>query len=122
LPLLVIVTFFIYTLKSKRISYQKGGELFQIANHALHHGHKGISGAKGSPTSFRNTNKKSVVGHSHVPIILDGFNSVGASCMLWQYYNEKGMGRQAHADIVLYPNNKSQLLVYTEDYKISNFL
>ena len=41
------------------------------------HGHKGINGAKGSPTSYKKLSHKVIVGHTHSPYLIPGVAGVG---------------------------------------------
>lgn len=86
-----------------------------------HHGDHGVNGARGSVVSFKRLNKKMIHGHGHSPRIEDGVTMVGVSCLLWQYYNSKGLSSWAHADCIVHSSGKNQLIVYDENYEVSGF-
>lgn len=44
------------------------------------HGHRGPNGARGSARGFANTQRKTFIGHTHQPAIVDGCYQVGMSC------------------------------------------
>jgi len=86
------------------------------------HGHQGVNGARGSERSFKKMNTKMIYGHKHSPLIIDGVTVVGTSTYLWMYYNSAGASAWAHADSVIYPNGKNQLIIFGDDYKISRLI
>jgi len=71
------------------------------------HGHIGSNGSRGSAMQFKEMNTKSITGHSHSPIRLDGHSSVGTLTHLRVGYN-KGLSSWMHSNIAIYPNGKSQ--------------
>jgi len=112
-----------YLLREKGISYLKSCESHFIGEYQCGmHGEYGINGAKGSINSFKNLNQKMIHAHSHSPAMIDGVTCVGVSCNLWMYYNSKGLSSWAHADSVIHEDGKNQLIIYDDEYKISNFI
>ena len=71
------------------------------------HGHIGSNGSRGSAMQFKEMNTKSITGHSHSPIRLDGHSSVGTLTHLRVGYN-KGLSSWLNSNIAIYPNGKSQ--------------
>lgn len=112
-----------YLLSQKGFTYLKNHESYFIGEYQVgHHGEYGINGAKGSINSFKRLNQKMIHGHTHSPAIIDGVTCVGVSCKLWLYYNSKGLSSWAHADAIIHESGKNQLIVYDDDYEISNFI
>lgn len=74
------------------------------------HGHKGISGARGSVRSREIGFGKSISGHTHAPEILRNTVIVGTSTKLNLPYVEGGMTRWLGANAVLYEGGLVQLL------------
>jgi len=71
------------------------------------HGHIGANGSRGSAMQFKDMNTKSITGHTHSPIRIDGHSSVGTLTHLRVGYN-KGMSSWLNSNVVIYPNGKSQ--------------
>ena len=74
------------------------------------HGHKGISGAKGSIRSRENAHGKSITGHSHTPEILRNTYIVGTSTELVLDYNKGDVSSWMAANAVLYDGGLVQML------------
>lgn len=74
------------------------------------HGHKGISGAKGSIKSRENRNGKSITAHTHAPEILRNTVIVGTSTKLELPYTEGGANAWMAANAVLYEGGLVQLI------------
>lgn len=103
--------------------YLKYGESLNIRGYecALH-GDNGTNGSRGSTKQFSNLNIKMIHGHTHTPSIIDGVTSVGITCKKEQHYNRKGLSSWAYAHSIIHKTGKNQLLVYTDNYKLSNLL
>ena len=71
------------------------------------HGHIGANGSRGSAIQFAQMNTKTVTGHTHSPIRLDGHLSVGTLTHLRVGYN-KGLSSWLNSNVVIYPNGKAQ--------------
>jgi len=71
------------------------------------HGHIGANGSRGSAIQFAQMNTKSITGHTHSPIRLDGHLSVGTLTHLRVGYN-KGLSSWMNTNVVIYPNGKAQ--------------
>jgi hypothetical protein len=71
------------------------------------HGHVGINGARGFPTSFKRLNTKNITGHTHAPVRIDGHLSVGTLTELYPPY-ARGASASLHSNIAIYPNGKAQ--------------
>lgn len=105
------------------VRYIKGNESYRIASYQCgYHGDVGVNGARGSIQSFSRLNTKMIRGHQHSPSVVNGVTTVGVTCQLHQYYNSDGMSSWANAHSIIHNNGKNQLLVYNDDYKISNLL
>ncbi|MBR9683365.1 hypothetical protein GOV03_02385 [Candidatus Woesearchaeota archaeon] len=74
------------------------------------HGHKGISGARGSIRSRELGFGKSITGHTHAPEILRNTYIVGTSTRLDLPYTDGSMSRWLAANAVLYEGGQVQLL------------
>ena len=74
------------------------------------HGHKGISGARGSVRSRENAHGKSITGHSHTPEILRNTFIVGTSTELVLDYNLGDVSSWMAANAVLYEGGLVQML------------
>lgn len=73
------------------------------------HGHVGINGAKGSPTSFSRLATKVIIGHSHSPSILKGAYTVGTSSeMKLSYSSGPSTWLQTHC--IIHKNGRRQLI------------
>lgn len=86
------------------------------------HADNGVNGARGSYKTFSKLNTKMIGGHSHTPIIHNGYTGVGVTCEIDQYYTRKGLSSWAYAHSVIHPNSKNQLLVFGDDFKISSLI
>lgn len=106
-----------------KIKYINFGDSLRISGYecALHGDH-GTNGARGTATTFAKINTKMIAGHSHSPIIIDGYTGVGITCNKDQYYTRKGLSSWAYAHSVIHPNGKNQLLVFDNDNKISSLI
>lgn len=71
------------------------------------HGHIGANGSRGSAMQFKEMNTKSITGHTHSPVRLDGHSSVGTLTHLRVGYN-KGLSSWMNTNIAIYPNGKHQ--------------
>lgn len=73
------------------------------------HGDQGVSGARGSSTSFAKLAHKNIVGHSHAACIEKGSYMVGTSSIKNLEY-VSGLSRWTHTHCIIYANGKRQLL------------
>lgn len=71
------------------------------------HGHIGANGSRGGAIQYSQMNTKTVTGHSHSPIRLDGHSSVGTLTHLRVGYNT-GPSSWLNTNVVIYPNGKHQ--------------
>lgn len=71
------------------------------------HGHIGANGSRGSAIQYAQMNTKTITGHTHSPIRLDGHLSVGTLTYLRVGYN-KGLSSWLNSNVVIYPNGKAQ--------------
>lgn len=76
------------------------------------HGHIGANGSRGGALQFFRINKKMICGHSHSPVLKDGFMSVGTLTDLRLGYN-KGLSAWAHSNAIIHKNGKRQNLIIT---------
>lgn len=105
------------------VEYINYGESLKICGYETGaHGDFGINGAKGSYKSFSRLNTKMIHAHQHSPAIHNGVTVVGVTCHIHQYYNRRGLSSWAYAHSVIHPNCKNQLLVFNDDYGISNLV
>jgi len=105
------------------VTYLKMGDSLLIEDYecALH-GDFGTNGSKGNTKSFSRVNRKMVHAHTHSPKIHNNVTAVGVTCLLYQYYNRKGLSSWAHAHSAIHPNGKNQLLVFGDDYTLSGLI
>jgi hypothetical protein len=75
------------------------------------HGHKGISGGRGSIRSKEVGFGKSITGHSHAPEIQRNTMVVGTNSKLELPYTEGGQNNWLNANAVLYRGGLAQLII-----------
>ena len=78
------------------------------------HGHKGMSGSRGSLNQFSKLITPNIVGHSHAPHIKGNTYQVGVSCSLHHGYNE-GLSKWAYASVTLNARGARQLIVLNKN-------
>ena len=115
-----IIGYLINDLGIPNLKYIKESDSLNINGYEQVHGHLGANGARGNPQTFRRLNHKTMSGHSHCPIILDGSTVVGTSSKLNLPY-VKGLSSWMHADSLIF-ETKNQLICYDYDYKISSLI
>lgn len=71
------------------------------------HGHIGVNGARGFPTSFKRLNTKNITAHTHSPVRIDGHLSAGTLTDRYQSYI-KGATAAMNSNVAIYPNGKAQ--------------
>jgi hypothetical protein len=74
------------------------------------HGHKGINGAKGSPTGMKRGYGKGIFGHTHTPEINGDCITVGTSSIIPLEYGEGQPQTLMAANAVVYENGLAQLI------------
>jgi hypothetical protein len=74
-----------------------------------YHGDQGVNGARGSAVSFAQIGTKSIIGHSHSPMINKGVYQVGTSSRLKLEYTN-GPSSWLHTHCIIYPNGKRTLI------------
>ena len=105
------------------VEYLNYGDSLNISGYETGlHADNGTNGARGSARTFAKLNTKMIGGHSHSPVILDGYTGVGVTCEINQYYTRKGLSSWAYAHSVIHPNGKNQLLVLGDDLKLSGLI
>ena len=77
------------------------------------HGDRGPNGARGSAKNLRRIGIKSVIGHSHSPMISEGCYQVGTSSRLRLEYNE-GPSGWLNTHCVIHADGKRQLITIIE--------
>lgn len=73
------------------------------------HGHVGANGSRGSANQYKQMNTKMITGHTHSPSRQDGHMCVGTLSGLRVGYN-KGASSWMHANALIYPDGKAQLI------------
>jgi hypothetical protein len=73
------------------------------------HGHVGANGSRGGHNQYKNMNTKMITGHTHSPNRGDGHMTVGTLSGLRVGYN-KGASSWMHANALIYPDGKAQLI------------
>lgn len=76
-----------------------------------YHGDIGNNGVRGSMSSFRNLNTKSITAHLHSPQRKDGALIVGTSSVLRMEYN-KGGSSWCHAHVMIHKDGKAQHIIF----------
>ncbi len=106
-----------------KVKYVNFGESLNIGDYecALH-GDNGANGARGNYSQFAKLNMKMIIGHQHSPAIENSVTVVGVTAKLNQYYTRKGLSSWAHAHAIVHPNNKNQLLVFSDTGLVSNLI
>jgi len=117
-----ILGYLIYREYGGKVKYVKYTEPLRILDYLNLHGEHGSNGARGSATTFRKLNIKMVHGHCHSPYMLDNVTAVGISAYLQQDYNSKGPSSWAFADNIYHHSGKNQLIVFNDNYKVSNLV
>lgn len=103
------------------VEYVKMGDSLRIGSYECgQHGDFGSNGAKGNIKSFSRLNVKLIHGHVHSPAMHNNVTAVGVTANLHQHYNRKGFSSWAYAHSVIHENGKNQLLIFTDDYKLTN--
>ena len=74
------------------------------------HGDLGANGSRGSANQFKTLNTKIITAHSHTPMKIDGFSSVGTLTNLRLSYN-KGLSNWLNSNIIIHKNGKNQNLL-----------
>jgi len=69
------------------------------------HGHLGANGSRGTAIQFKNLNTKTITGHTHSPIRVEGHASVGTLTEIRVGYNN-GATSWMNTNILMYPNGK----------------
>ncbi len=77
----------------------------------LTHGHRGLSGSRGSSLSFDKMNLKMITGHEHAPKLYANGMCVGTNTKLKLDYT-KGPGAWSHANGILYGDGKYGLIPF----------
>ena len=80
------------------------------------HGHVGANGSRGSANQFKKLHTKTITGHTHAPIRIDGHISVGCLTKKRVGYNV-GPSSWMHANVIIYPNGKASHIFLTKSYK-----
>lgn len=116
-----IFGYLLHKLGNPNIKYIKESESLEIGGYDNIHGHLGENGAYGNPHTFRKLNMKTISGHTHTPLIVDGSTVVGTSSVLRPNY-VKGLSSWGWADCIIHNNNKNQLICYDYDFQISGLI
>lgn len=107
----------------EEVEYIKMGDSLKIADYECGlHGDFSANGQRGQTRGFSRLNLKMVHAHVHSPSVHNNVISVGTTCDIHQYYNRKGLSSWAYAHCVIHDNNKNQLLLFTDDYKLSGLI
>jgi len=80
------------------------------------HGHVGNNGSRGGLIQFKNMNTKNITGHSHSPAREDGSVVVGTLTHKRVGYNN-GLSSWAWANSIIFPNQKSELVIIQDNLK-----
>lgn len=97
-------------------------ESFKPGEYQLgYHGDQGLNGSKGSALQYSRLGTKTVIGHSHTPVRMNGCLSVGTSTKLRVGYNT-GASSWVHADVIEHPDGSAQHVVYDERYKFTTMI
>lgn len=92
--------------------YRVGGKLISL------HGHKGMSGARGTPKTFENSNIKAVTGHSHSPMLYSNGAVTGhLTDLKKQSYARGGVNRWLQANVSIDELNKFNMLILKNNFK-----
>jgi hypothetical protein len=77
----------------------------------LYHGHRGISGSRGTSSSFDRLNLRMISGHEHAPKLYANGMVVGTNTKLKLDYT-KGAGAWMHCNGILYPDGNYGLIPF----------
>ena len=78
------------------------------------HGDKGANGARGTATTFKKLNVKTITAHSHTPEIMDGSYIVGTSTKLRLEYNV-GLSSWMQGHVIIDNLGKRQQILFYDD-------
>jgi hypothetical protein len=94
-----------------KVRFLRRNDSLMIADveHA-HHGHIGLSGARGSRQTFLKLGCKMTTGHTHVPCTADGLYTAGVTAHREHGYNDLPCA-WVHAHVVLYADGKRAIVV-----------
>ena len=94
----------------KNVTMLSEDEEYRVQGVGLdYHGHRGISGSRGTPRAFSNYNLKLITGHTHSPCINPNGMTVGTSTKLRLGYTH-GAGSWLNAHGLLFSSGKYTLL------------
>jgi hypothetical protein len=114
---------YLVNINCENTSYLPYGSVMKIGDYMCgNHGDKGVSGTRGTVTSFKKYSFKMMYAHQHAPSLTDGVMVVGVSCHLWQAYNSGSLSAWAYAHGIVHETGKNQLLIFTDDYKLSELI
>lgn len=86
------------------------------------HGENGVNGSRGSVQGFKKLNIKTTTAHTHTPSINDGNFCVGKSSVREEYYIRKGLTTQAQGHALQFESGKRQLIVFNNEYEVTNLI
>ncbi len=103
----------------KNVKFMKHDEEYRIGGKLVSfHGHKGMSGARGSPRTFEKANLKAVTGHTHSPMLYSNGAVVGHTTDLSkQDYARGGVNKWLQANVGIDELNKFVMLVLESNFK-----
>jgi len=118
-----LLGYLIYERFGDDVKYVKMGESLYISDYQCGiHTDYGANGSRGNVKGFARMNLKVIGGHMHAPVLFNNVTICGVTCNLQQWYNRKGLSSWAYAHSVVHNNGKNQLLVFTDDYKLSGLI
>ena len=99
-----------------KVKFLKEDESFILHNIEFGmHGHYGANGSRGTPLAFARMGKRSVTGHTHSIIRIDGHMSSGMFGRLKQNYVH-GLSSWSHSGVIVYHNGKRTHITFHDDY------
>jgi len=118
-----ILGYLIHQRFGEDVTYLKMGDSMYLADYQVaSHGDYSSNGSRGGTRGFSRLNLKLIHGHSHSPMLHNNVSCVGVTCNIHQFYNRKGLSSWAYGHSVVHSNGKNQLLVFTDDYKLSGLI
>lgn len=93
-----------------RVQFIKESESFMIKGIEIAlHGHYGINGSRGSAMQFSKLGMKTIIGHSHTPMIIGDCFQVGHSCNAKMGYNQ-GPSSWNNAHCIIHNDGSRQMI------------
>ena len=82
------------------------------------HGHYGLNGARGSPTSNKKANPNGMYGHRHTEEVEGNMFTIGMMCRMDMAYALKGLSTTSQGIGLVYPRSAQLIHIIDGKYEI----